>query len=168
MSPYGKNIMITQDEVKRLFKYVQGDLYWKVNLGTRGKAGYKAGNLSKNGYFVVQINKRQYYIHRLIYLYHYGYMPKMIDHKHGKAIGNYIWNLRPCTVSENMSNRQVNKNNKSGFRCVLLDKITGKWYGRVRFKGDSYLTPLKDTPQEASALIEKKRNELHGKFYNYI
>ena len=105
MSPYGKNTMITQERVRQVFEYVQGNLYWRINLGSRGKVGVKAGNLNKGGYYIVQVDKQQYYIHRLIYLYHYGYMPKFIDHKHGKSIGNYIWNLRPCTRSQNMANK---------------------------------------------------------------
>ena len=160
--------MITQERVQQVFKYVQGNLYWRINLGSRGKVGVKAGNLNKGGYYIVQIDKEQHYIHRLIYLYHYGYMPKFIDHKHGKKIGNYIWNLRPCSVSENMANRGINKNNRSGFRGVGFDKKSGKWYGRVKYKKVNYELGFFDEPIDASKAVENKRKELHGKFYKEI
>lgn len=161
-------IMITQRDVMELFSYDQGDLYWSVKLCPKVVVGSKAGNMNANGYRVVQINRRQYYVHRLIYLYFYGYMPKNIDHKHGKRIGNYIWNLRPCTVVQNMSNRCINKNNTSGFRCVVFDKKSGKWHGRVRFKGINYGVGLHCTPEKASEMVEAKRKELHKVFYNVI
>lgn len=157
--------MITQERVKEVFKYVQGNLYWRINLGTRAKIGVKAGNKNAGGYYGVQVDGVQYYIHRLIYLYHYGYMPTFIDHKHGKLIGNYVWNLRPCTRSENQANRGMNKNNNSGFRGVGFDKKSGKWYGRVKYKGINYELGFYDLPQDASKVVEKKRKELHGEFY---
>jgi len=160
--------MITQERVKQVFKYVQGNLYWKINLGSRGKIGVKAGNLNSGGYYIVQVDKVQYYIHRLIYLYHHGYIPKFIDHKHGKSIGNYIWNLRPCTVSENRANSSLNKNNTSGFRGVLLQKSTGKWIARVKYKGVSYQLGTYKDPKNASIAVEKKRKELHGRFFSPI
>ena len=157
--------MITQERVKQVFKYVQGNLYWRINLGSRGKIGVKAGNLNKGGYYIVQIDKQQHYIHRLVYLYHYGYMPKLIDHKHGKKIGNYIWNLRPCTYSENSANRGTNKNNTSGFRGVTLNKKTSAWIERVKYKGVNYELGCYKTPDEASKAVEEKRKSLHLNFY---
>ncbi len=160
--------MITQERVKQVFKYVQGNLYWRIKLGTRGKVGSKVGNLNAGGYYIVQVDKVQYYIHRLIYLYHYGYMPKFIDHKHGKSIGNYIWNLRPCTVSENRANSSLNKNNTSGFRGVMFHKKSGKWIGRFKHEGVNYDLGAYDDPVTASIEIEDKRKEVQGKFYKRI
>lgn len=158
--------MITQERVKQVFKYVQGNLYWRINLGTRGKIGVKAGNLNKGGYYIVQIDKEQHYIHRLIYLYHHGYMPKFIDHKHGKRIGNYIWNLRPCTRSQNAANQKINSKNKSGYKNVFWQKSCSKWCGVFRREGEWYYCGYFINAKDADTAVRKKLKEIDCKFSN--
>lgn len=157
--------MITQDRVKEVFKYVQGNLYWRINLGTRAKIGVKAGNINKGGYRNVQVDGKQYYIHRLIYLYHHGYMPKYIDHKNGKYIGDYIWNLRECTAIQNIANSVLGKNNTSGFKGVGWCKSVGKWYAKITFCGKVHYLGYYEDPSVAGKIVDDKRKELHGKFY---
>ncbi len=158
--------MITQKRVKEVFYYLEGNLYWRSNLGTRAKAGTIAGNKNAGGYYNVQVDKKQYYIHRLIYLYFYGYMPEFIDHKHGSSVGNYLWNLRSCTRSQNMANKGMNKNNTSGFRGVF--KKSSKWIARITVKGKSIQIGVYFSAKDASDAFELKAKELHGKFYNPI
>ena len=89
---------LTQDLVRALFNYRDGNLYWKISKSYRIKIGNLAGRINKQGYRSVGINNKEYRYHRLIYLYHYGYLPKFIDHIDGNKLNNNIDNLRSAKV----------------------------------------------------------------------
>lgn len=70
---------ITQEQTQSLFNYKNGFLYWKVNRTANKVKSNKAGSIDNKGYYKIQINNKQYFNHRLIYLYHYGYIEKNIE-----------------------------------------------------------------------------------------
>ena len=87
--------MITQAKLHELFDYREdGKLIWKVKLNQRIKIGDLAGSLGKgrsgrgNSFYRVSIDKKEYQLHRMIFLYHYGYLtPGMdIDHIDGNPL----------------------------------------------------------------------------------
>lgn len=90
---------LTQECVRSLFDYRDGELYWKVSRGNGMKIGDLAGTVRTDGYRSIQINGKLYLAHRLIFLYHYGYIPKEIDHIDSNPSNNNISNLREsrCT-----------------------------------------------------------------------
>ena len=69
------NDELTQKYVRSLFNYRDGELYWKVARQGR-KLGVPAGGISLDGYRVIRINGKLYRSHRLIFLYHHGYLPE--------------------------------------------------------------------------------------------
>jgi hypothetical protein len=72
--------MLTQERVRELFDYHEdGYLIWKISVSNVRK-GDIAGCPNKAGYLRVRFDGKLYYIHRLIFLYHKGYLPRMIDH----------------------------------------------------------------------------------------
>ena len=108
--------MITQDELRRIFDYENGNLIWRVRMGQRTKLGQPAGSIGAGGYVCIKILRRSYLAHRLIYLYHYGELPLMLDHKDRNVLNNRIENLRPATGSENQYNHSLDG------RCVKLSR----------------------------------------------
>lgn len=46
----------------------------------------------------------------------------VVDHKNHNTLDNRKENLRVCTHAENMRNRNIQKNNTSGFRGLWFDK----------------------------------------------
>jgi len=57
-----------------------------------------------------------------------GFPPELIpDHKNENGLDNQRENLRPATKSQNMMNRGLDRNNKSGFKGVCWYKARGKW-----------------------------------------
>jgi hypothetical protein len=112
---------LTQNTVRTLFEYRDGSLFWKERIARCLRVGKQAGHLEQDGYIRVRINKVIYPIHRIIFLHHYGYLPKFIDHKDGNRSNNLIENLRECTARENQYNRKV--------QSRKFAEITSKWKG---------------------------------------
>ncbi len=116
------------------FEYKEGALYYKNKISHKSKIGEKAGHLL-NGYLITQIQKTTYRVHQLIFLYHHGYIPKIIDHIDRNPLNNNIENLREVTKSENGFNRGKNKNNTSKYKCVTYMKDKKKWKAYIKING---------------------------------
>lgn len=89
---------------------VCGDLYFydrKIN-GTDLGRGYKQ----------VKILRKRYLVHRLIFACVYGFQPESVDHIDGNPLNNNQSNLRGADKSQNMTNRALQVNCKSGFAGV--------------------------------------------------
>lgn len=158
--------MITQARLKELFYYQRGQLIRRVRAGTTGLAGDIAGSLHPNGYTYIGVDNNKYFAHRLIWLYHYGYLPKILDHKYGKEIGDYLWNLRPCTVAQNNYNSKTPITNTSGIKGVCWDKNRLLWQARVKLDGKDKFLGRFNNKEEAEKVVRVKRLELHGEFAN--
>lgn len=127
--------MITQQQLVEVFDYHEGILYWKTNRGNRIKAGDAAGCLHHSGYVQIRIDRKSYLAHRLIFLWHYGYLPPYIDHIDRNRSNNRIENLREATKQQNQGNRVANKNNTTSLKGVYLIERSGKWGARIGMNG---------------------------------
>lgn len=125
--------MISQNEVERLFEYRDGVLYWKVRNSNRISIGSPTGTINGNrGYLCTRIDGKKYLNHRLIFLYHHGYMPEnMIDHIDRNTLNNRIENLREINQQCNMRNARQHIDNTSGVKGICWHKKTNKWYAQI-------------------------------------
>ena len=83
-------IEITQAKLHELFSYdaQTGDFAWRIKKGRNVKVGQPLNGTNGHGYKAVKIDGKSYLVHRLIWLYVYGNLPKLdIDHKN--KIRNY-------------------------------------------------------------------------------
>jgi len=126
---------ITQEYLKEIFDYKDGNLIRKVKTCTNVIVGDIVGTVHNNGYLRVQISRKLYYVHRLIFMMHYGYFPKEIDHIDGNPQNNKIENLREATHSQNNKNLAIKKNNTSGFSGVCFCKTRKKWSAQIVIDG---------------------------------
>lgn len=117
---------ITENRLKELITYNSetGLMFWKAPQ-KRVKIGDVIKCKDSKGYIVVRLDNKLYRVHRLAWLYVYGYMPTIIDHINRNTSDNRIVNLRECTQSENILNASLNRNNKTGFKGVSFDKRKG-------------------------------------------
>jgi hypothetical protein len=153
---------MNQQFLQELFEYKDGNLYWKIQKGKKGKIGKQCGAKHSQGYIQTCIDKKLYLNHRLIFLYHYGYLPEFIDHIDGNKTNNCIENLREATHCENQYNRKINKNNKSGIKGVHFHQ--NKWLVKIRVDGKvKYFGSYHDL-QVAKFVSETMRYKYHKEF----
>jgi hypothetical protein len=125
-----KMIPLDQETVKKLFYYdaENGMLLWRNGNGRNVKAWQQAKSVNGQGYYIVKINRSNYRVHRLIWLYVYGHFPaEDIDHKNRIRNDNRLCNLRAVNRTDNCQNISLPKHNKSGHIGVSWDKSQKKW-----------------------------------------
>lgn len=110
-----------------------------------------AGCTDKQGYRKMLINGKEYYLHRLIWLYCNGTFPKNeTDHIDGNKINNSIENLRDITRSENQKNRKLRHDNKTGVNGVSFDPRKNKFLSIISLEGKNVYLGTFETLEEAS------------------
>ncbi len=145
--------MITQEFLQDNYFYEDGYLF---NM----KTGKRVGGPNGDGRWKTVIKNKYYYLHRLIWIYHFGDTDLLIDHKDRDVANNRIENLREATPTQSSCNRL--EYNASGFRGV--DRSNNKWRAKIRFNNKFYHIGYFDTPEEASLAYKKKALELHQEF----
>ncbi len=118
------------------------------------KTGRPVGSRNSTGAFNVQIRGRNYKLHRLVFLYHHGYLPPLVDHIDRDRSNNSIENLRELTIRENAINCTFHRGSVP-FRGVQFRKRVGKFQS---FFGKKYLGTF-ETAEEASDAYNKYVDE---------
>ena len=125
--------MITQQKLREFFKYENGNLI-RIKATRSQSIGKAAGWITEcNGikYKKINFDHQTKYLHRMIYLWHFGYEPKVIDHINNDSLDNRIENLREATQSQNCANQIVKKNNTSGYKGVRYRQDIQKWNATI-------------------------------------
>lgn len=120
--------MLTQALVKEFFDYHEGRLIRRSdnkNVETPSKKG------PNKYYYVVWAWSKIWLSHRIIFLWHHGYLPKRIDHIDGCSLNNKIENLREVTQSQNLQNIRKKKTNTSGYKGVSWSKRRECWVAQI-------------------------------------
>ena len=137
-------------------------LVWKVSKRSHIKENMMAGSKAKEGYWQVQINKKNYPAHRVVYFLCTGLWPiAQIDHIDGNPSNNRIENLREATVQENGQNRKLNINNCSGYQGVTFSKSTNKWQSQIKANGSYKYLGVFITAEEAHEAYKMAKREFH-------
>ena len=156
--------MLTQEQAHSLFEYKDGMLYWRIRPknSKKLKGDMEAGTIS-NGYKKVTIFQKKYYVHQLVYLMQYGYIPKLIDHINGNRQDNTINNLRESNKSLNACNSKTPVTNTSGHKGVTWCKKTKKWFARLQFEKKHIHLGSFDDLEFACLVADEGRLLYHGK-----
>lgn len=162
-------IHTTQEQIISIFDYRDGNLYWKVSNSNRVKIGALAGGVYGDGYRHVKIDGKLYYAHRLVFLYHYGHLPKFLDHIDGNRSNNDIFNLREATNRENQMNRKKNKSmngkpTSSEYKGVCWDEHREKWLARITIDGKQKYLGLFASEIAAALAYNKSAIEAFGEY----
>lgn len=131
------------------YGYEDGWLY----LRSTGKV---KGRFSER-YVRIIIRGKEYYMHRIIWFYHYAVWPDQIDHIDGNCHNNKIENLRECTMSQNIANASFGEN-----RGVELHGA--KYRARIVVNGNRIELGSYDTIEEARAAYKDAADRFFGEF----
>lgn len=102
--------MITHEECRAWFDY-DGDIGHLVRKPT---APYRSGYLHTN------VHGKTLYEHRLVLLWHKGYLPEVVDHRDQNKANNRIGNLREATHTQNKHNVSKRSHNTTGAKGVVF------------------------------------------------
>lgn len=151
--------MISQQRLQELFDYSNGNLC--------AKYGYQpklTPITNHHRYIRMRVDGVVYTLHRLIFIYHYGYAPKIIDHINNDRSDNRIENLREATQQQNCLNRKVHKNNRSGIKNVYFDKGCQKWGVQITIGKKRKAIGYFEDIEFAELVAIEARNKFHGTF----
>ena len=126
---------LTQERLKKLLHYdpETGVFIRKKTLSANAIKGGIAGSSHNCGYLQLQIDGKKYLIHRLIWLYIYGYFPETnIDHINRRRSDNRIKNLREVSQSCNCRNSNIKSNNKTGITGTCWASGSKKWMAHIK------------------------------------
>jgi len=146
---------LTQDILREMFDYQDGQLINRFTRGPRAVKGSVAGGInSTTGYWRVSINKKFYQLSRLIWLWHHGELDdkKHVDHLDGDINNNRIENLRLCTPAQNEWNKP----------CKGVSFEKGKWRARLRVNGKNIHIGLFNSEIEAQKARSHAALSLRG------
>lgn len=139
--------IINPAEVRTLFRYdaVTGALHWLR------QTPHKPAGAKSTFYWVINIRRRRYFAHRLVWAFHHGRWPAHeIDHINGDKFDNRIENLRDVPRRVNKQNiRKANAGNPGLLGTHLFRN--GRWKASINIDGHNRHLGYFDTTEEAHA-----------------
>ncbi len=123
--------------------------------GNQRKKGQLVGCKAPSGYITASVDNKSYLLHRIVWKLHTGNdpYPYQIDHINRKRDDNRIVNLRLVTHKEQMKNKGMNGNNKTGYKGVR--KKGNRYEASITRNKKRHYFGMFDTPEEAhKAIIE--------------
>lgn len=170
-----------QEYFKSMFSYnpETGDLTWKERTDNSRSskifngifAGKVAGSRvtpkrSRTVYLQVQIGKKNYKNHRVIFAIMTGYMPEQVDHIDHNRLNNKWSNLRASNSADNSKNLPMRKSNKSGHVGVHWHKSSKKWQAKAVNK-EGRRIDLGRFDDINDAIKARKDHEIKFGYYQY-
>lgn len=160
---------LTQELVQKLFEYKDGKLYWRESPRQNVKAKSPVGHLYKDhvGKYRIRlsIKRKRYFASQIIFLYHKGWLPTIVDHRDNNPLNDKIENLRAANRFQNARNRSSAKNSSSRYLGVCLRK-NGKWVAHIRILGKLKHLGYHFEETDAALAYNKAAIEFHGEFAN--
>jgi hypothetical protein len=158
---------ITQDLLKELFTYdPEGFLIW-TSAANNQHAGKRAGYAKKDGYWHIDLfnNTVSRGAHRLVFLWHWGYLPKSIDHINRNPQDNRIENLREASPTQQNANKKVDPRNQTKMKGVEYESKRGTYRARIRVQGKRINIGRYKTAEEAHAAYCAEAQKLFGEYH---
>ena len=160
--------MVTQERLKELFDYQDGALIRRKD----GRSAVIAMGVKR--YERVSVDGKIQALHRMIYLWNHGHLPKTLDHIDGNRANNKIENLREATQHKNCLNRKHQATSKSPYKNVYLQAPTKNaewkrnWVVSVNVAGKrKYIGSFEDL-ELADLVATEARDKFQGQFARHF
>lgn len=148
--------MLDLNELKEDFIYQDGKLYRNTSRV-----------IKKTGYVDISYKNKPFKAHRLIYFYHHGHLPELVDHIDGNRSNNRIENLREASRCQNQHNRSNTTRNTSGKKNVFYIKKSKTWRVVVQSNNIKYRIGCFKDIELADLVAIMAREKYHGNFANH-
>lgn len=141
--------MLEQGRLRELFDYhPDGYLIRRIRVGCKSPAGVKHAKIP---YLRVKVDKRDYYLHQVIFVWHHGYLPAMIDHDDRDKQNNRVGNLLDSDPEHNGNNRGPTVRNLTGVKGVFVEG--SKFKAQRTVKGKAHYLGLFPTIADAAEAL---------------
>ena len=126
--------LITPERLRALLHYdPETGIFVRRTRKPRAVVGCLSGD---TGYLVIVLDRKQYYLHRLAWLYTHDRWPQGVtDHINRVRTDNRIANLREVTRGQNNQNSHRRKDNTSGHPGVTWFTRTAQWRAYIQVNG---------------------------------
>ena len=160
------------NDLQRIMDELKGYLSYDPDTGVftwvrdyyKNKVGQSPKPTHSEGYYRVQFKGVRFFLHKVAFYWHYGYLPDEVDHKDRDTGNNRIVNLRPATNLQNSCNRRGR--GKSRYRGVYFHTKNSKWTAAGRKVGKSYYLGSFESELEAAKAYDTWAKEAHGEYAN--
>lgn len=157
-----KRLKISQERILELFKYENG-----VLLNRNNNKPAKIYITKGHRYARIKIDNMEFKLHRVIFLYHKGYLPEIIDHINGNCYDNRIENLREANTYQNRQNSKIYSTSKSGVKNVYWQNNVNKWCVSFTINGRRKTFGYFIDLEEAKMVATDMRNKYFKDFANH-
>ena len=157
-----KRLQVSHERVLELFDYDDGKLFHKSN-NEPAKIYVTKGHR----YARIKFDKQEFKLHRIIFLYHKGYLPDIIDHINGDRYDNQIENLREANTYQNRQNSRIYSTSKSGVKNVYWCKKMNKWKVIMNINGETHIFGYYVDIEEAKQVATSMRDKYFQDFANH-
>lgn len=107
------------------------------------------------------------YAGQMIYLHAVIAKPRkgqVVDHINGNTLDCRRGNLRACSNTDNCRNREMGKNNTSGYKGVRYTPKTGRWRGMIMVNRKNIHLGYFNTREQAAEAYNKAALKYFGEF----
>jgi hypothetical protein len=153
----------TQELLQSLFSYHEDGYFISKKTGKVVGDKVHAGR----DYIRLCLKNKQYPFHRMVFLYHNGYLPEMLDHIDNNKVNNRIENLRPVTFQQNALNKKHMSTSSSPYKGVQKRKrLDGSYFYEVYVSVDmqSKFWGCFNDIEAANQKAISVRNQYHGQY----
>lgn len=157
--------MISQNRLKEVMQYdANSGVFTRKSDGKRQSRIWKPRNRNLS-YGILSIDGKQYYAHRMAWLYVHGTLPSCeIDHISGDGTDNRIANLRIATRGQNATNALAQKSSKTKLRGVFMHKPSGRYRAQICKNLKTKSLGYFDSKEAAHAAYLAAARQIHGEF----
>lgn len=151
----------SKEYLQTLFEYTEdGNLWWREYKSGRNMAKPSGNEGRSQRYKKVTIDGVRYYLHRVIYQFHFGDLDVTdeIDHIDRNGHNNRVNNLRKVTHTGNSLNRKIRGDSKTGYQGV--QKVRNRYKTTLTIDGKRKFLGYFDTPEEASKCYQQAKQSI--------